>query len=60
MHDRNARVPSEVPIVEGQQLQNTVHQHRSDEPGVMHLDARYRVSNHEPAPFCVNPLAIRQ
>jgi len=41
MEGRDAGVPREIPIIERQQLRDTVRQHRGDKPGVVHLDARH-------------------
>lgn len=59
MRDRDAEEPSEVFVVECQQLRNTMHQHCGNEPRVMHLDTRNRVSEDKPTPLRMNPFIVR-
>jgi hypothetical protein len=60
MDDRDVGVPREVPIVEREQLWNAVRQHCRDKPGIMHLNARYRARDNQPAPLGVDAAGVGQ
>lgn len=60
MDHSDAGIPREIPIVEREQLRDSLRQHRGDQPGVVHLDTRHRVRDDEPAPFRMNPFVVRQ
>jgi hypothetical protein len=60
MERGDAGIPGEVPVVEREQLQDAMRQHRGDQPGIVDLDTLHRMSDNKPTPFRVNPLIIRQ
>ena len=58
MHGFNIRVPSEVLVVEGQNVLDAVHQHCRHQARVVNLHARDAISYQKFAPVFVNRKAV--
>ena len=60
MFDCDARITNEVALVQRKYGSNTMNQHRSNQPRIMHLGADNRVCLHETPPLGINLFVIRQ
>ena len=60
MEHRNAGVSREIPVIEREQMGDSVCQHRGDEAGIVYLHARYGMGDHQTTPLPMNPLIVRQ
>jgi hypothetical protein len=51
LNDRDAWKALEIVFVKCHEVQDAVHIHRSNNPGIVNCDACYRLCRDEPAPF---------
>jgi hypothetical protein len=58
--ERGCRLTGEVAGVESENVSDTIHGHRGDEPGIVDLFPRHAVCHNEPAPFRINIVSVRQ
>jgi hypothetical protein len=59
-NDGDVRVACEVFSIESQEMGDTVDLHRGDQPGIVHLHARDRMTEQELSPLVIRGRAIRK
>jgi hypothetical protein len=60
MQDGDAGVPGEVVSVEGENVSDTIHSHRCDEPGIVSLLSRDAMCDNESAPLWIDVIRVRE
>lgn len=59
MHDRDTGIAREVANIQGKQVCDPVDVHRGDQPSVVHLRSRDRVSQDQSPPLRMNEFVVR-